>query len=179
MAPPYKTQAPGYGACVLSRMAEELVMQIAEVMTPGPITCSPETTVAEAARLMWEGDCGVLPIVRDRSLVGVVTDRDLFIALATRDAKPSELNVGAVVRPGPITCTPRDDVHQAMAKMKSYRVRRLPVVEKDGTLVGIVSMNDLLLTIAPETTLGGKVVDTLQTISEHQLPVPVARPAIA
>jgi len=154
-------------------------MQIAEVMTPGPITCSPDTTVAEAARLMWEGDCGVLPIVRDHVLVGVVTDRDLFIALATRDAKPSQLNVGAVVRPAPITCTPRDDVHQAMTKMKTSRVRRLPVVEKDGTLVGIVSMNDLLLTIAPETTLGGKVVDTLQTISEHPLPVPVARTAIA
>ena len=150
-------------------------MQIAEVMTPGPITCSPDTTVAEAARLMWEGDCGVLPIVRDHVLVGVVTDRDLFIALATRDAKPSQLNVGAVVRPAPITCTPRDDVHQAMTKMKSARVRRLPVVEKDGTLVGIVSMNDLLLAVAPETALGGKVVDTLQTISEHPLPVPVAK----
>jgi len=126
---------------------------------------------------MWEGDCGVLPIVRDGTLDGVVTDRDLFIALATRDAKPSELTVGSVARPAPITCTPRDDVHQAMGKMKSYRVRRLPVVDKDGTLVGIVSMNDLLLAIAPETALGGKVVDTLQSISEHQLPVPVAKHA--
>ena len=150
-------------------------MQIAEVMTPGPITCAPDTTVAEAAHLMWEGDCGVLPVVRDLELIGVVTDRDLFIALATRNAKPSELTVGTVVRPAPVTCTPRDDVHQAMTKMKSARVRRLPVVEKDGTLVGIVSMNDLLLAIAPETALGGKVVATLQTISEHQLPVPVAR----
>jgi len=156
-------------------MAEDLVMQIAEVMTPGPITCAPDTTVAEAAHLMWEGDCGVLPVVRDRELIGVVTDRDLFIALATRDAKPSELTVGSVSRPVPVTCTPRDDVHQAMSKMKSARVRRLPVVEKDGTLVGIVSMNDLLLAAAPETALGGRVVDTLQTISEHQLPVPVAK----
>jgi CBS domain-containing protein len=154
-------------------------MQIAEVMTPGPITCAPDTTVAEAAHLMWEGDCGVLPIVRDNGLVGVVTDRDLFIALATRDAKPSELTVGSVARPAPITCTPRDDVHQAMGKMKSHRVRRLPVVDKDGTLVGIVSMNDLLLAVAPETALGGTVVDTLQSISEHQLPVPVARLATA
>ena len=150
-------------------------MQIAEVMTPGPISCTPDTTVAEAARLMWEGDCGVLPVVQDRLLIGIVTDRDLFIALATRNAKPSELTVGSVARPAPVTCTPSDDVHQAMGKMKSSRVRRLPVVEKDGTLVGIVSMNDLLLTIAPETALGSKVVDTLQTISEHQLPVPVAR----
>jgi CBS domain-containing protein len=150
-------------------------MQIAEVMTPAPITCAPETTVAEAARLMWEGDCGVLPVVNGRTLDGVVTDRDLFIALATRNAKASELTVGSVAHGSPITCTPRDDVHQAMGKMKSHRVRRLPVVDKDGTLVGIVSMNDLVLTIAPETSLGGQVVDTLQTISEHQLPVPVAR----
>jgi CBS domain-containing protein len=154
-------------------------MQIAEVMTPGPISCSPDTTAAEAARLMWEGDCGVLPVVNDRILSGVVTDRDLFIALATRNARPSELSVGAVTRPAPVTCTPRDDGHQAMGKMKSYRVRRLPVVDKDGALVGIVSMNDLLLAVAPETALGEKVVDTLQTISEHQLPVPVARQAIA
>jgi CBS domain-containing protein len=154
-------------------------MQIAEVMTPGPLVCAADTTVAEAARLMWEGDCGVLPVTRGGVLSGIVTDRDLFIALATRDAKPSELTVGAVAREAPITCTPRDDVHQAMAKMKAHRVRRLPVVDKDGTLVGIVSMNDLLLTIAPETTLGEKVVDTLQTISEHQLPVPVAKHVVA
>jgi CBS domain-containing protein len=150
-------------------------MQIAEVMTPGPIMCAPETTVAEAAHLMWEGDCGVLPVVNGRTLKGVVTDRDLFIALATRDAKASQLTVGAVAQKNPVTCSPRDDVHQAMGKMKSHRVRRLPVVDADGTLVGIVSMNDLVLAISPETSLGGRVVDTLQTISEHQLPVPVAR----
>ena len=152
-------------------------MQIAEVMTPGPICCTPDTSVAEAARLMWEADCGVLPVVNGRTLTGVVTDRDLFIALATRDAKASELTVGSVARGTPITCAPRDDVQQAMGKMKTHRVRRLPVVDKDGTLVGIVSMNDLLLTIAPQSATGGKVVDTLQTISEHQLPVPVARAA--
>jgi CBS domain-containing protein len=146
-------------------------------MTPGPICCAPDTSVAEAARLMWEGDCGVLPVVSGRALKGVVTDRDLFIALATRDAKASELTVGSVIHESPITCTPRDDVNQAMGKMKTHRVRRLPVVDKDGTLVGIVSMNDLLLTIAPESATGGKVVDTLQTISEHHLPVPVAKAA--
>jgi len=153
-------------------------MQIAEVMTPGPTCCTPETSVAEAARLMWESDCGVLPVViNGRTLHGVVTDRDLFIALATRNTRASELNVGSVARATPVTCTPRDDVQQAMGKMKTHRVRRLPVVDKDGTLVGIVSMNDLLLAIAPESAVGGKVVDTLQTISEHQLPVPVAAKA--
>lgn len=150
-------------------------MRIAEVMTPGPIACTPETTVAEAARLMWEGDCGVLPVVEGRTLCGIVTDRDLFIALATRDARASELSVGSVAHTAPITCSPRDDVHQAMGKMKTHRVRRLPVVDDGGAVVGIVSMNDLVLAIAPETRLGGQVVDTLQTISEHPLPVPVAK----
>ena len=154
-------------------------MQIAEVMTPGPIACTPETTVAEAARMMWDGDCGVLPVVEGRTLCGVVTDRDLFIALATRDLRASELTVGSVARTNPIICSPRDDVHHAMGKMKANRVRRLPVVDEKGTLVGIVSMNDLVLAIAPETRLGGQVVDTLQTISEHQLPVPVTRIATA
>ena len=152
-------------------------MQIAEVMTPGPIVCAPDTSVAEAARLMWEGDCGVLPVVDDRLLRGVVTDRDLFIALATRNARASEMTVSAVARTNPVTCSPRDDINQAMGKMKTHRVRRLPVVDDSGALVGIVSMNDLVLAVAPETRLGGQVVDTLQTISEHQLPVPVAKRA--
>jgi CBS domain-containing protein len=156
-------------------MPEGLDMQIAELMTPNPIACASDTTVAEAARLMWDGDCGVLPVVSDRLLRGVVTDRDLFIALATRNARASELTVASVARSNPITCSPRDDVHQAMGKMKTHRVRRLPVVDDSGALVGIVSMNDLVLAVAPETRLGGEVVDTLQTISEHQLPVPVVK----
>jgi CBS domain-containing protein len=150
-------------------------MQIAEVMTPAPLTCAPETTAAEAAHLMWEGDCGVLPIVRGRALAGVITDRDLFIALATRDARASELPVGSVARDATVTCSPRDDVQQAMGKMKTHRVRRLPVIDQEGTLVGIVSMNDLVLAVAPESKLSDRVVDTLQTISEHQLPVPATR----
>ena len=150
-------------------------MQIADVMTPAPLSCAPESTAAEAARLMWQGDCGVLPVVRGGTLAGVVTDRDLFIAMATRDLRASELTVGSVARTDIVTCSPRDDVHQAMGKMKTHRVRRLPVVDQNGALVGIVSMNDLVLAVAPESALGGTVVDTLQTISEHQLPVAVAR----
>ena len=69
--------------------------------------------------------------------------------------------MGDVAHAPAVTCAPRDDVHQAMGKMKTHRVRRLPVVDQDGALVGIVSMNDLVLAVAPESPLGGKVVDTL------------------
>ena len=89
-----------------------------------------------------------------------------------------QLRPATSARDFPVTCSPRDDVHQAMGKMKTHRVRRLPVVEQDGTLVGIVSMNDLVLAVAPDSKLGDKVVDTLQTISEHQLPVVVENHAV-
>ena len=151
-------------------------MKVLDVMTPGPLTCAPETTIAEAGHLMWEGDCGVLPIVRDGTVTGIVTDRDLFIALATRDVRASELTVGAVARAQPVTCVARDDVHQAMAAMKAHRVRRLPVLDDNGKVAGMVSMNDLLLAASPSTSItDDQIVATLQTISEHPLPVPVAR----
>lgn len=153
-------------------------MQVLDVMTPGPLTCSPETTAADAARLMWDGDCGVLPVVQsDGRVTGIVTDRDLFIALATRNARPSELTVGSVACEPVVCCRDRDDVHQALAAMKVHRVRRLPVLNEDGRVIGIVSMNDLLLAASPGTQLtDGQLVGTLQTISEHPLPmqVPVA-----
>jgi CBS domain-containing protein len=150
-------------------------MQVLDVMTPGPLTCTPETTAAEAAHLMWEGDCGVLPVVaRDGHVTGIVTDRDLFIALATRNLRASELTVGSVACDPVVTCRTKDDVHQALAAMKAHRVRRLPVLTEDGRVAGIVSMNDLLLSASPGTPLtDGQVVGTLQTISEHPLPVHV------
>jgi CBS domain-containing protein len=155
-------------------------MQVFDVMTPGPRTCAPETTIAEAADLMWQADCGVLPVVREGKICGIATDRDLFIALATRNARAAELTVGSVACEPVVTCSARDDVHQALSAMKAHRVRRLPVLDDSGAVVGIVSMNDLLLMASPNTSLtDGQVVSTLQTISEHPLPVAVPFPRAA
>ena len=71
-------------------------MKVKDLMTREPRTCSPDTTLAAAAHLMWDGDCGILPVVDDGELVGVVTDRDMYIALATQNARASHLRVGAV-----------------------------------------------------------------------------------
>ena len=69
-------------------------MKVKDLMTREPRTCSPDTTLASAAHLMWDGDCGILPVVDDGELVGVVTDRDMYIALATQNARASHLRVG-------------------------------------------------------------------------------------
>ena len=151
-------------------------MYVRDVMTSDPRTCGPETSVAMAAALMLEGDCGILPIVSDGRLVGVVTDRDLFIALATRDRRASELTVGEVARTPVRTCGPDDDVRAALAAITQHRVRRLPVVDTAGAVVGIVSMNDLVLVAGAEKPVrDAEVLGALQAIcAHHRLPHVVA-----
>ena len=100
-------------------------MKVKDIMTGDPRVCTPDTTVAEAARLMWDGDCGILPVVDGGKLVGVVTDRDMYIALATRNERAARLRVGAVATRNVVTCTPEDNVQTALAAMKDARVRRL------------------------------------------------------
>ena len=152
-------------------------MRIKDVMTAKPRTCTPDTSLAAAGKQMLDGDCGILPVVDSGTLLGVVSDRDLFIALATRNQRASEISVGEVVQAPVWTCSADDDVHAALVRMKEHRVRRLPVIGPDGRLVGIVSMNDLLLaTAARKPVHEAEVLDTLQTISAHYHPEPVHQP---
>lgn len=116
-------------------------MKVKDIMTTELKTCTPDTTVAEAAHLMWEGDCGILPVVDDGALVGVATDRDMYIPLATQNTRASQLRVGAVATAKVETCAPEDDLRTALTAMKRARVRRLPVVGFGGTVMGVLSMN--------------------------------------
>lgn len=148
-------------------------MTINDVMTTDVRTCAPTTNLAEAAALMLDGDCGILPVVEQGKLVGVVTDRDMYIALATRNARPSDLRVAEVARQQVYTCSPDDDVHAALGTMKKRRVRRLPVVGFGNVIVGIVSMNDVLLHAGTRRAVRNEeVVGTLQAICARHHPRP-------
>ena len=148
-------------------------MKVKDIMTTDIKTCTPDTTLAEAAHMMWDGDCGILPVADDGGLVGVVTDRDMFIALATQDARASQVRVGAVATRMLVTCTPEDDVHAALATMKQARVRRLPVVGFGGAVLGMLSMNDILLAAGPGKEIRSEdVVETLQAVCAHHHPAP-------
>ncbi|HVH26789.1 MAG TPA: CBS domain-containing protein [Vicinamibacterales bacterium] len=148
-------------------------MKIKELMTSGPRTCSRETTVAAAATLLLDGDCGILPVTADGKLIGVVTDRDMYIALATRDKRASEITVGEVLQTPVYTCGPDDDVQTALDTMKQHRVRRLPVEGFGGTVLGIVSVNDLVLAAgAKKPVRDTEVVNALQSICAHHHPTP-------
>lgn len=118
-------------------------MQVKDAMTTGPRTCGPGDDLGKAAIEMWQGDCGMLPVVRGERLIGVVTDRDICMGLALSGRRPADRLVQEVMSKEVFACTPDDDVGDALEIMGSRRVRRLPVVDGD-RLVGVLSMNDIL-----------------------------------
>lgn len=148
-------------------------MIVKDIMTAEPRVCSPQTNLAEAAALMLDADCGFLPVVDGGKLVSVVTDRDMYIALATRNLRASELTVGAVAQTPLYTCSPDDDVQTALATMKQHNIRRLPVEGFNGTVMGVISMNDIVRAAgARKPVRDAAVIDTLQSICAHRHPAP-------
>jgi CBS domain-containing protein len=120
-------------------------MKVKEIMTASAVSCGPEMNVAEAVQLMWERNVGILPVVDAvGKLTGVVTDRDICIALGTRNRLASEIKVSEIAIPKVFTCKPEDDVHEALSLLSAKQVRRLPVVNEKGT-VGVLSMDDVVL----------------------------------
>lgn len=156
-------------------------MKIETVMTTSPTACSSSDHLATAARKMWEDDCGILPVVDDGRLAGVITDRDIAMALAMKGATATEVAVGDVItgnaaEPGVFGCEASDEVAKALDVMAEHRVRRLPVLDGD-RLVGILSLNDIVLEAASKPgsqkrPTYAKIVKALQSICEHRkLPV--------
>jgi CBS domain-containing protein len=148
-------------------------VHVKDIMTSQPATCSPETNLAAAAALMLDADCGMLPVIDDGRIVGVVTDRDMYIALATRGKRASELTVGEVAQAPVHTCSPDDDVHAVLETMKQHRVRRLPVAGFEGAIMGVVSMNDIVLAAGRRKGVrDDEVVAAMQAICSHHHPAP-------
>jgi signal-transduction protein with cAMP-binding, CBS, and nucleotidyltransferase domain len=109
-------------------------------------------------------------------LTGVVTDRDMYIALATRNRLASDVTVGEVATATVITADPEEEVQAALGRMKRALVRRLPVVAADGAIVGIISIDDVVRAAGPRKAIrSDEVLQTLQAIyAHHPSPTPAA-----
>jgi len=106
-----------------------------------------------------------LPIIKDgRKVIGMITDRDICMGVAMRDTNPSSVSVEEVMSGQVFSITPEDDVDQALQTMQEHRIRRLPVINQEGELEGILSMNDVVLK-APQSD----VLKTYQAICSHNL----------
>lgn len=120
-------------------------MRVKQIMTTNPARCTPETTAREAAALMRDNDCGSIPVVESTTsnrLVGTVTDRDLAIR-GLAEGKGPDVTVSYLMTPEPVTCVPEDEVEDLRQVMIEQQVRRVPVVDADGVLVGIVAQADI------------------------------------
>jgi len=151
-------------------------MKVQDIMTSDVQCCGPDTNLAAAAKMMWDSDCGALPVLNVQGQVrGMITDRDICMAAATKNKPASDITVWETVSGKVSTCNMSDDVRTALDIMKREKVRRLPVVDEDGVLQGIVAMNDFVL-LAGEAK-GGKapglsyedVVRTMKAISAHRV----------
>ena len=127
-----------------------VAMKVKDIMTTTPCFCHPEANLGIAAELMWNGDCGFLPILStEGKVIGVITDRDICIALGTRSCLAGQISVADVMSSKLYSCAPDDDIHTSLQTMSGGRVRRLPVKTQSGALVGVLSINDLLFRAEP------------------------------
>lgn len=117
-------------------------MNVENCMSEGVLLCSPSTSIREAARKMKEADAGFLPVGENDRLVGMVTDRDIAIR-AVAAGKGCETTVREVMTSEVEYCFEDEDIAEAAAKMGELRVRRLPVLNRDKRLVGVISLGDI------------------------------------
>ena len=123
---------------------------IREVMTANPSSVEPTTPVAEVARLMQQENVGSVPVVEEGRLVGTITDRDVTIRVVAEGRDPQSTNVGDVASRDLVTIDPQQNLDEALRLMAQHQVRRLPVVEEDGRLVGIVAQADVATEAPPD-----------------------------
>jgi CBS domain-containing protein len=158
-------------------------MRVGQVMTPRVQSCRPADSLDYAAQLMWRHDCGCVPVCADDGAsrpIGVITDRDICMCALFKGRPLSQLTVREALSDQPLyVCQPEDSLAQAEELMRQARVRRLPVIESDGTLVGLISLADLAREAARQQDLTDKeITDTEVNETLAQIcapPVPVFR----
>ncbi len=131
-----------------------------EIMTHTVTTATREMTLQTVAVLMRDGDIGVVPVVENEKLVGVVTDRDIVVR-AVAEGKPASASVGEVMTDEIYSVKPDDFVFEAIRLMGDKQVRRVPVVTETGELAGIIAMADVALEMEDER----EIAETLEEIS--------------
>lgn len=135
--------------------------QIRDLMTTNPRSVSKGDSVSDAARVMRDEDAGAVPIVDGERLVGVLTDRDIAIRLVAEGKDPQSTTVEQIASQELVTVDPQQDLDEALRLMAQHQVRRLPVVEEDGKLVGIVAQADVARRADAKRT--GEVVEDISS----------------
>ena len=117
-----------------------------DLMTNNPVCCTPDDTAVRVAKIMKTEDVGSVPVCEgreSRKLVGIVTDRDLAIQVVAAGKDPNSVKAGDVMTREPVTCRANQDLQSAIDAMEKYQIRRIPVVDESGQLIGIIAQADV------------------------------------
>ncbi len=123
-------------------------MQVKEVMTADPACCTSENGLQEVAQMMVDNDCGEIPVVENKETrlpIGVITDRDIVCRTVARGLNPLDLTVADCMSKPCVTVTPDMAVEECSRIMEENQIRRVPVVDADGSCCGIVALADIVL----------------------------------
>ena len=126
-----------------------LVMKISEIMKRNVVTIESAKTASDAARLMTEKGVGCLVVTKEGKLAGIVTERDMVIRLITQKLDPDKIKVEAITTKNVVTYSPNSSVSEVIQAMSRHRIRRVPIVDDRGKLVGIVTSYDIALLGCP------------------------------
>ncbi len=130
-------------------------MDVRSVMTPEPACCTPQTKLTDVAKMMLDNDCGEIPVVADKQAkkpVGVITDRDIVVRTLACGTDPTQKAAGDCMTSPPIVVTPDMSLVECCDIMEREQIRRVPVVDTDGRLVGIVALADIAMNAGRRTT---------------------------
>lgn len=118
-------------------------MYVTEIMTPAPITCTPDDKADYAAKLMLVHDCGEIPVCDGPKVIGVITDRDITVRAVAKGKNPADVEVRSLMTQPVYTASQFDPLDKATELMDQKHIRRLPVIDRNGRLVGILSQTDI------------------------------------
>ena len=119
-------------------------MKVEDLMTTDVGACRPFDSVDRSAKIMWERDCGAVPVVdQEGRVIAMLTDRDICMAALTQGRRLGEIHVSSAMSRRLWSCRPKDDLKEAEKVMRAHQVRRLPVVDAERKLVGVLSISDL------------------------------------
>lgn len=147
-------------------------MLVKDLMTRDVSTCNPNNNLAELSKMMRNHRCGALPIVdSSKRVTGIITDRDICIALGTKNIRASDVLAREVSSPGCVSCSPDADVRDALRTMATQEVSRLPVVDEAGQLVGILSIDDIIFRAGGgHSCLSDReIIDTMRAMREERI----------
>ena len=145
-------------------------MKVKDLMTTPVKTCRPSALLGDAARIMLDQECGCVPVVDPHGrIAGMLTDRDICLASVARHQDVREIPVRDVMSPNIVSCLAADHINTALVAMKEHRIRRIPVLDDEGRVAGILSIDDVIRNtgIAKGRLPAEAVMDVLRHICTH------------